>query len=103
MDLPQRSSTLSGGVTAPSGFRAAGVSAGIKANGNLDLALIVSDTPATAAAVFTINRAQAAPVTLSREHLQQSGGTVRAPIGERSIRNGRLINETHLRGALNRP
>lgn len=80
MDLPQRSSTLSGGVTAPSGFRAAGVSAGIKANGNLDLALIVSDTPATAAAVFTINRAQAAPVTLSREHLQQSGGTVRAII-----------------------
>jgi len=80
MDLPQRSSTLRGGVTAPSGFRAAGVSAGIKANGNLDLALIVSDTPATAAAVFTINRAQAAPVTLSREHLQQSGGTVRAII-----------------------
>ena len=67
-------------MTAPSGFRAAGVSAGIKANGNLDLALIVSDTPATAAAVFTINRAEAAPVTLSREHLQQSGGTVRAII-----------------------
>jgi glutamate N-acetyltransferase/amino-acid N-acetyltransferase len=80
MGQPQRSSTLSGGVTAPSGFRAAGVSAGIKANGNLDLALIVSDTPATAAAVFTINRAQAAPVTLSRDHLQQSGGVVRAII-----------------------
>jgi glutamate N-acetyltransferase/amino-acid N-acetyltransferase len=80
MDHPQRSSTLSGGVTAPSGFRAAGVSAGIKANGNLDLALIVSDAPAAAAAVFTINRAQAAPVTVSREHLQQSGGMVRAII-----------------------
>ena len=80
MDHPQRSSTLSGGVTAPGGFRAAGISAGIKANGNLDLALIVSDAPATAAAVFTINRAQAAPVMVSRQHLQQSGGLVRAII-----------------------
>jgi len=80
MDRPQHSSTLSGGVTAPSGFRAAGVSAGIKANGNLDLALIVSDAPAAAAAVFTINRAQAAPVTVSREHLQRSAGVVRAII-----------------------
>jgi glutamate N-acetyltransferase / amino-acid N-acetyltransferase len=80
MDQRQRSSTLSSGVTAPSGFRAAGVSAGIKANGNPDLALIVSDRPAAAAAVFTINRAQAAPVTVSREHLQQSGGVVQAII-----------------------
>jgi glutamate N-acetyltransferase/amino-acid N-acetyltransferase len=78
MDHAQRSSTVSGGVTAANGFRAAGVRAGIKANGNLDLALIVSDRPAVAAAVFTINRAQAAPVIVSREHLQRSGGTVRA-------------------------
>ena len=42
--------TIAGGVTTPRGFRAAGVSAGIKANGGLDLALLVSDTPATAAA-----------------------------------------------------
>jgi glutamate N-acetyltransferase/amino-acid N-acetyltransferase len=67
-----------GGVTTPLGFRAAGVSAGIKANQALDLALLVSDTPATAAAVFTINRAQAAPVLVSREHLQLSGGVARA-------------------------
>ena len=49
-------------MTTPRGFRAAGVSAGIKAKAGLDLALLVSDTPATAAAVFTTNRAQAAPV-----------------------------------------
>ena len=66
--------------TAPRGFRAAGVSVGIKANGNLDLALIVADGPATAAAVFTTNRAQAAPVIVSREHLRQSGGQARAII-----------------------
>jgi len=69
-----------GGVTAPRGFRAAGVSAGIKANGSPDLALVVSDTPATAAAVFTTNRAQAAPVLVAREHLARSGGVARAVI-----------------------
>jgi glutamate N-acetyltransferase/amino-acid N-acetyltransferase len=71
-------SAISGGVTSALGFRAAGVSAGIKANQGLDLALVVADGPATAAAVFTTNRAQAAPVLVSREHLVQSGGTARA-------------------------
>ena len=70
--------TLSGGVTLPKGFRATGVSAGIKARGGLDLALIVSEQPATAAAVFTTNRAQAAPVLVSRDHLAQSRGMARA-------------------------
>jgi glutamate N-acetyltransferase/amino-acid N-acetyltransferase len=69
---------MSGSVTAPRGFRAAGISAGIKANQGLDLALIVSDTPATAAGVFTLNKAQAAPVLVSKEHLSKSGGTARA-------------------------
>jgi glutamate N-acetyltransferase/amino-acid N-acetyltransferase len=72
--------TTAGGVTTPMGFRAAGVSAGIKTNGGLDLALLVSDRPATAAAVFTTNRAQAAPVLVSMEHLSRSGGTARAII-----------------------
>jgi glutamate N-acetyltransferase/amino-acid N-acetyltransferase len=70
---------ISGGVATPGSFRAAGVSAGIKAReGALDLALIVSDRPATASAVFTLNRAQAAPVVVSRQHLAQSGGVARA-------------------------
>jgi glutamate N-acetyltransferase / amino-acid N-acetyltransferase len=71
-------STIAGGVTAPRGFRAAGTSAGIKANGGLDLALLVSDAPAQAAAVFTTNLAVAAPVVVSREHLAASGGATRA-------------------------
>jgi len=73
-------STIQGGVTAPRGFRAVGTSAGIKANGGLDLALLVSDVPARAAAVFTTNLAIAAPVVVSREHLARSGGAVRAVI-----------------------
>lgn len=68
---------IDGSVSAPAGFRAAGVACGIKKNGNLDLALIVSDMPAAAAAVFTTNRAQAAPVLVSKARLQASGGRAR--------------------------
>ena len=50
-------------VTAAQGFRASGVKAGIKASGNHDVALVMNDGPNTnAAAVFTRNRFQAAPV-----------------------------------------
>ncbi len=73
--------TITGGVTTPKGFRAAGIHAGIKAKaGALDLMLLVSDRPATAAAVFTTNKAQAAPVLVSTDHLQRSGGVARAVI-----------------------
>ena len=55
-------------ITAPQGFRAAGVTAGLKTSGNPDLALVVNDGPAkAAAAVFTSNRVAAAPVHWSRE------------------------------------
>src|SRR5262245_7918093 len=69
---------IGGGISTAAGFTAAGVSAGIKANGNPDLALIVSDRPATAAAVFTTNKALAAPVIVSRQHLEASNGLARA-------------------------
>ncbi|MCM3506601.1 MULTISPECIES: bifunctional glutamate N-acetyltransferase/amino-acid acetyltransferase ArgJ [unclassified Curtobacterium] len=56
------------GVTAAAGFRAAGVTAGLKTSGKPDVALVVNDGPdATAAAVFTSNRAQAHPVIWSRQ------------------------------------
>jgi glutamate N-acetyltransferase/amino-acid N-acetyltransferase len=60
-------------VTTPKGFRAAGVAAGIKAGG-LDLAVLVADRRAVAAGVFTRNQAAAAPVALSREHLETGVG-----------------------------
>jgi len=68
---------IGGSVSAPAGFRAAGVACGIKKSGNLDLALIVSDRPASAAAVFTTNKAQAAPVLVSKARLAASGGRAR--------------------------
>lgn len=55
-------------VSAPQGFRAAGVAAGLKSDGRRDVALVVNDGPAHAAAgVFTRNRMQAAPVLWSRQ------------------------------------
>jgi glutamate N-acetyltransferase/amino-acid N-acetyltransferase len=55
-------------VTAARGFRAAGVTAGLKPSGRPDLALVVNDGPLhAAAAVFTTNRVQAAPVVWSRQ------------------------------------
>jgi glutamate N-acetyltransferase/amino-acid N-acetyltransferase len=66
-----------GAITAPAGFRAAAVAAGIKPEG-ADLALLAADRECTAAAVFTTNRAQAAPVLVSREHL--ASGRARAVI-----------------------
>jgi len=50
------------------------VACGIKANGKPDLSLVVSETLASAAAVFTTNVAQAAPILVSRDHLQRSDG-----------------------------
>jgi glutamate N-acetyltransferase/amino-acid N-acetyltransferase len=71
---------VDGSVTAPRGFRAAGVACGIKASAALDLALLASDFPASAAGVFTTNLAQAAPVVVSRAQLQKSGGAIRAVV-----------------------
>ncbi|MGY1605440.1 bifunctional glutamate N-acetyltransferase/amino-acid acetyltransferase ArgJ [Geodermatophilus sp. SYSU D00815] len=66
-------------VTAPAGFRAAGVAAGLKSSGDPDVALVVNDGPDdAAAAVFTTNRFPAAPVQWSRQVLQS--GRLRAVV-----------------------
>ncbi|MFI5763388.1 bifunctional glutamate N-acetyltransferase/amino-acid acetyltransferase ArgJ [Streptomyces sp. NPDC051563] len=66
-------------VTAAQGFTAAGIAAGIKANGNPDLALVVNEGPRLAAAgVFTSNRVKAAPVHWSEQVLR--GATVSAVV-----------------------
>src|SRR5271156_5769201 len=60
-----------GGVTSAEGFRAAGVACGVKPRGEKDMALIVSDVPAEAAAAFTANLVKAAPVKVSMRHLRK--------------------------------
>src|SRR2546426_4773106 len=62
------------------GFKMAAVAAGIKSGGALDLALIYSEKPATTAAVFTQNTFIAAPLIVSKKHLQETGNSVRAVI-----------------------
>lgn len=66
-------------VTAPKGFKASGIAAGLKASGNPDIALVVNEGPdATAAGVFTSNRVKAAPVLWSQQVVK--GRAVRAVI-----------------------
>jgi glutamate N-acetyltransferase/amino-acid N-acetyltransferase len=70
---------VQGGVTAPRGFRAGAAACGIKrqrpgSEPPLDLSLLVADGLTAAAAVFTTNKAVAAPVVVSREHLARTGG-----------------------------
>lgn len=67
-----------GGVTAPDGFLAAGVSAGIKRSGKRDVCLLVTGAPCPAAGVFTTSATAAAPVIVSREHL--AGGMLQAVV-----------------------
>lgn len=60
---------ISGGVTAPKGYKAAGIRAGLKASGSPDLALILSDVDAIAAGVFTTSQVRAACVDYCRQRL----------------------------------
>ena len=62
---------ISGGVTAAKGYKAAGIKAGLKASGARDLALILSDTEAIAAGVFTQTQVRAACVDYCRQRLQK--------------------------------
>lgn len=85
---------ITGGVTAPRGYQAAGIAAGLKPSGLPDLALILSDVEAIAAGVFTTSQVKAACVDYCREHLQYStrailcnAGQANAATGEQGIKD----------------
>ena len=72
-------STVPGGVCAPKGYKAAGVHCGVRKNrSKRDLALIVSEKRASAAAVYTTNLVKGAPLTVTKRHLEN--GTAQAVI-----------------------
>lgn len=80
---------ISGGVTAPAGFKAGTAKCGIKAPDKSDLAVIVSDVEASCAGMFTTNRIKGSPVLVSREHVKS--GTARAIVansGNANVCNG---------------
>ena len=61
---------INNGVTAPKGFKAAGVHCGIKKSSlKKDLAIIYSDVPATACGVYTKNKVKGAPLLITKKHL----------------------------------
>ena len=74
-----------GGVTSPGGYLAAGIRTGVKESGASDLALVYSTRPAQAAAVYTTNKVQGAPITVDREHL--ADGRARAVILNSGVAN----------------
>ncbi|MEN9218714.1 MAG: bifunctional glutamate N-acetyltransferase/amino-acid acetyltransferase ArgJ [Gloeomargarita sp. DG_2_bins_126] len=82
---------IAGGVTAPQGYRAGAVSAGLKPSGALDLTLIYSETPAVAAGALTTSQVRAACVTYCQEQLQ-AGHPIRAIVcnaGQANAATGR--------------
>ena len=76
--LPPGWQPIAGGLTAPEGFLAAGITAGLKPSGNPDLSLLLAPAWAVCAGSFTLNRVRAACVDLCAERLQSSGGRARA-------------------------
>src|SRR5215471_436812 len=85
------------------GFQAAATACGLKPSGNLDLGLVWSEGPCSAAGVFTTNRVQAAPVHVCRETLASAAGRVRgvlynsgcanAVTGEQGLADARRMRE----------
>jgi len=83
--------TVKGGVTAPKGFLAYGVKAGIKKSGRHDLALLYSEVPAVAAASFTTNAFKASPVKISIAHLKnRTHQAIIVNSGNANCANGRI-------------
>ena len=71
---------LSGGVTAPSGFQAAGITAGLKASGKPDFSLLLAPEGAVCAGTFTTSVVRAACVDLCAQRLAEAGGQARAVV-----------------------
>jgi glutamate N-acetyltransferase / amino-acid N-acetyltransferase len=90
-------------ITAPEGFTAAALAAGIKRSGKLDLALIVSEVPAVAAGVFTSNQFKAAPIIVSQKNIKSglcqaiiaNAGNANCGTGKQGLDDAkRMVNET---------
>lgn len=88
---------IEGGITAPRGFKAAGISCGIKNEDKKDLALIYSEVMAKAATAFTTNQIKAAPLKVSAEHIKDeraqaiviNSGCANAATGKKGIEDAK--------------
>ncbi|MFZ5942572.1 MAG: bifunctional glutamate N-acetyltransferase/amino-acid acetyltransferase ArgJ, partial [Bacillota bacterium] len=92
---------VEGGITAPQGFKAAGYAAGIRKKGKKDVAVVYSEIPAKAAAVYTINKFKAAPLKVTAEHLTDgmaqaivvNSGIANACMGQQGMESAKQMAE----------
>lgn len=92
---------IEGGITAPQGFKAAGVAAGIRKKEKKDVAIVYSQVPAQAAAVYTINKFKAAPLKVTAEHLADgiaqamviNSGIANACMGQQGMESAKEMAE----------
>ena len=93
--------TMKGGATAPKGFYAAGIHAGVKPDLELDLALVTSERKGPIAGVFTKNQIQAAPVILNKRQLKKhigqaiviNSGNANSCTGDQGMANAKEIRQ----------
>jgi glutamate N-acetyltransferase / amino-acid N-acetyltransferase len=86
-------------VCAPKGYSASGIAAGLRKSNKLDLALIYSEVPALAAGVYTKNQLKAAPLVVTKKHVQNgylqaimiNSGNANACTGKRGLAHAELI------------
>ena len=102
MDSTKDMIIFEGGVTSAAGFSAAGISAGIKKNGNPDMAMLMCEVPCTCAGTFTSNLVKAAPVKWDQNVIREHGmaqavvvnsGVANACTGEEGMEACRKISE----------
>ena len=92
---------MENGITTPRGFKAAGISCGIKKGNKKDLALIYSEVPARAAALFTTNQIKAAPLKVSAEHIKDekaqaiviNSGIANAATGKKGLKDAKEMTK----------
>ncbi len=92
---------MENGITAPRGFKAAGISCGIKKKGNKDLALIYSEVMARATALFTTNQVKAAPLKISAKHIKEgkaqaiviNSGIANAATGKKGLKDAKEMTK----------
>jgi glutamate N-acetyltransferase/amino-acid N-acetyltransferase len=88
-------------VTGPLGFKAAGVTCGLKVSGKPDMGLLICDVPAAVAGCFTQNHTKAAPVEISREHIKSgysrgvvvNSGNANACTGQQGLNDAQMMTQ----------
>lgn len=99
--IPEHVTELPASVTAPQGFIASGVAAGLKLSGKMDMGILLSTVSCVSAALYTPNAAAAAPIKFCREELSSTeiqgvvvnSGSANACTGDKGLDDARLMSK----------